>query len=155
MASGTSRSAAKRTTKKAAEAEAGSEEAAAASKPELVDATRYDFERLESVVTDLVLRHRALQDENSALREQIAGGLAREQQLEAELADLRARRERSRARLDKVLDDLVSRTNLFKFCSTYFSFSIFTIVASFSAARTILNLVPYIVLEKNLLIVEI
>ena len=106
MASGTSRSAAKRTTKKAAAAEAGSEKAAAASKPELVDATRYDFERLESVVTDLVLRHRALQDENSALREQIAGGLAREQQLEAELADLRARRERSRARLDKMLDDL-------------------------------------------------
>lgn len=103
MASGTSRSAAKRRERKTTAAD---EQAKAASKPELIDATRYDFERLEAVVTGLVHRHRALQVENSALREQIAERDARARQVEVEVEDLRSRRERSRARLDKMLADL-------------------------------------------------
>ncbi|MCS5637395.1 MAG: cell division protein ZapB [Myxococcota bacterium] len=106
MASGASRSAAKRREKKTTAAEAAAAEAAPASKPELFDATRYDFERLEAAVTDLVDRHRALQRENSALRQEIAERAARAQQLEAEVDELRSRRERSRARLDKMLADL-------------------------------------------------
>ena len=106
MASGTSRSAAKRREKKTTAAEAADEQAKAAPKPELTDATRYDFERLEAVVTDLVHRHRALQVDNLALREQIAERDARARKIEAEVEDLRSRRERSRARLDKMLADL-------------------------------------------------
>ncbi len=77
-----------------------------AASPELFDATQYDFERLEVVVTDLVEAHRVLQQENAALREQLEGGDIRTRALEAEVEDLQKRRDRSHKRLDLLIADL-------------------------------------------------
>jgi len=104
MASGASRQAAESREKKPAAANVV--EAAGDSRPELVDATRYDFDRLEAVVTDLVERHRALQGENSKLRQLLGDRVVHAKQLEADIEDLQSRRERSQARLDQVIAHL-------------------------------------------------
>ena len=104
MASGASRRAAESREKKPAAANVV--EAAGDSRPELVDATRYDFDRLEAVVTDLVERHRALQGENSKLRQLLGDRVVYAKRLEADIEDLQSRRERSQARLDQVIAHL-------------------------------------------------
>jgi len=98
MASGASRRKAEDRKKDAALAEE--------SGPELFDATRYDFDRLEVVVTELVARQRVLQDENSELRQQLEAGAANVQQLEAEVESLQQRRSRTHERLDGLIDEL-------------------------------------------------
>ena len=98
MASGASRRKAEDRKKDAALAEE--------SGPELFDATRYDFDRLEVVVTELVARQRALQGENSELRQRLEARDANVQQLETELETLQQRRSRTHERLDGLIDGL-------------------------------------------------
>ena len=98
MASGASRQAVENRKKKAKVAEE--------SRPELFDATRYDFERLELVVTDLVDRHGALLRENAELQSQIDARDVRTRALEAEVGDLQKRRDRTHKRLDGLIAEL-------------------------------------------------
>ena len=98
MASGASRQAVENRKKKAKVAEDP--------RPELFDATRYDFERLELVVTDLVDRHGALLRENAELQTRIDARDVRTRALEAEVSDLQKRRDRTHKRLDGLIADL-------------------------------------------------
>ena len=75
-------------------------------KPELVDATHYDFGRLEVVVTELVERQRLLQSENAKLREQLQARDERTRALESEVENLQKRRSRTHQRLDGVIEEL-------------------------------------------------
>ena len=98
MASGASRPKVESQKKKAAVAEDP--------RPELVDATHYDFERLELAVTELVARQRLLQGENDELREQLKVGDVRTRALESEVENLQKRRSRTHQRLDGVIEEL-------------------------------------------------
>ena len=98
MASGASRRAAENRKKKAVVAEEPG--------PELVDATRYDFERLEVVVRGLVERHHELMKDNTSMAGQIAASDARAGALEEEVLDLRKRRERTQERLEGLIGHL-------------------------------------------------
>ncbi len=98
MASGASRPKAEERKKDPAVAEE--------SGPELFDATPYDFERLEAVVTELVARQRLLQDENTELRQQLEAREVGVQELEAEVENLQKRRSRTHKRLDSLIEDL-------------------------------------------------
>jgi chromosome segregation ATPase len=75
-------------------------------RPELVDATHYDFGRLEVVVTELVERQRLLQGENAELREQLQARDERTRALESEVENLQKRRSRTHQRLDGVIEEL-------------------------------------------------
>ena len=98
MASGASRRAAENRKKKAPVAEDP--------RPELVDATRYDFERLEVVVKQMVDRHHTLLGENAELHRRLAASDARAIASEEEVEDLRKRRDRTHERLGGVITDL-------------------------------------------------
>jgi chromosome segregation ATPase len=98
MASGASRRKAEERKKDAAVAEE--------SGPELLDATHYDFERLEVVVTELVARQRLLQGENTDLRQQLEAQDAGVQKLEADVENLQKRRSRTHKRLDGLIEEL-------------------------------------------------
>ncbi|MDE0884595.1 MAG: hypothetical protein OSB70_03565 [Myxococcota bacterium] len=84
----------------------GKEPVASETRPELFDATQYDFERLEIVVTELVDAHRILQQENVALRKELTARTARSQSLEGEVDDLRKRRERTHERLGVLISEI-------------------------------------------------
>jgi predicted nuclease with TOPRIM domain len=98
MASGASRPKAEERKKDSAVAEE--------SGPELFDATQYDFERLEVVVTELVARQRLLQGENTELRQQLEARDAGVQKLEADVENLQMRRSRTHKRLDSLIEEL-------------------------------------------------
>ena len=98
MASGASRRAAENRKSKATVAEDP--------RPELVDATRYDFERLEVVVKQLVDRHHTLLGENAELHRRLAASDARAIASEEEVEDLRKRRHRTHERLGGLIADL-------------------------------------------------
>ncbi len=84
----------------------GKESVATEKRPELFDATQYDFDRLEIVVTELVDAQRVLQQENAALRQELQAGISRAQTLEAEVDDLRKRRERTLERLGGLIAEI-------------------------------------------------
>lgn len=98
MASGASRRAAENRKSKATVAEDP--------RPELVDATRYDFERLEVVVKQLVDRHHTLLGENAELHRRLVASDARAIASKEEVEDLRKRRDRTHERLDGLIADL-------------------------------------------------
>lgn len=98
MASGASRRAAENRKSKATVAEDP--------RPELVDATRYDFERLEVVVKQLVDRHHTLLGENADLHRRLVASDARAIASEEEAEGLRKRRDRTHERLDGLIADL-------------------------------------------------
>ncbi|MDG2332597.1 MAG: cell division protein ZapB [Myxococcota bacterium] len=89
-----------------AEDQQGKESVADETRPELFDATQYDFERLEIVVTELVDAHRILQQENAALRTELRARTERSQALESEVEDLRKRRERTHERLGALIAEI-------------------------------------------------
>lgn len=82
----------------------------------LVDATSYDFERLERAVGQLIEQQRLLLLENESLREKLRDRGQQVEQLEAELAESNGRREKAMERLDaliaelEVLDDRLERS---------------------------------------------
>ncbi len=84
-----------------AQGSSGSEE-----RPELVDATHYDWNRLERAVAALVDQQRTLLRENEELRTRLA---ARETEVERLAADLRSaveRRKNALERVDALIDEL-------------------------------------------------
>jgi chromosome segregation ATPase len=72
----------------------------------LVDATRYDFERLERVVALLVEQQAELLDENGALREQVEDRERNVHRLESELDASNSRRRKAMERLDALIGEL-------------------------------------------------
>lgn len=75
-------------------------------RPELVDATRYDFDRLERAVSELAHQHALMQDENAALQTRLALRDATIQELESELEVLGRRRAAAIERVNRLVAEL-------------------------------------------------
>lgn len=75
-------------------------------RPELVDATRYDLDRLERAIRRLVAQQQALARENGALRDRLQARDAEVERLESELESARGRRERALERVDDLIGEL-------------------------------------------------
>jgi chromosome segregation ATPase len=88
------------------ESSATSSEVDCARSPGLVDATQYDFERLERAVSELATSHDVLHRENATLREHLEERDGRLQRLEGELASADERRHQIAARLDALIEEL-------------------------------------------------
>ena len=85
----------------------GSEEALGADdRPELVDATHYDFDRLERAITGLVSQQRTLLAENEMLRQKLGDRDAEVERLENELRAAIGRRKNALERIDALIDEL-------------------------------------------------
>ena len=76
------------------------------SRPELTDATRYDFDRLERAVRSLVDQQNRLARENQALRDQLAQRDIEATRLNGEIQDAKTRREGAIARVDALMVEL-------------------------------------------------
>jgi hypothetical protein len=72
----------------------------------LIDATQYDFERLERAVRLLSEQQQALLAENQALRDQLEDGERRVHRLESELDDSNGRRRKAMERMDALIREL-------------------------------------------------
>lgn len=77
-----------------------------ASRPELIDATQYDFDRLQRAIASLVAQQRALVEENEALRVGIVDRNAEVERLAAELRGAVERRKHALERVDALIDEL-------------------------------------------------
>lgn len=75
-------------------------------RPELVDASHYDFDRLERAVSDLARQHLELSDANEALRATLAEKDSVIQELESEIDRLGSRRQAAVQRLDGLVEEL-------------------------------------------------
>ncbi|MBW2243996.1 MAG: hypothetical protein JRH01_18605 [Deltaproteobacteria bacterium] len=75
-------------------------------KAALVDATRYDFERLERALAQLVEQQAQLLVENDTLREQVEDRELRIHRLESELDESNSRRHKAMERLDALITEL-------------------------------------------------
>jgi chromosome segregation ATPase len=75
-------------------------------RPELIDATHYDFDRLEHVVARLLEQHRTLQQENEALRARLRARDGEVERLESELQTALERRKQAIERVDALLGEL-------------------------------------------------
>ena len=75
-------------------------------RPELVDATSYDLDRLERAVADLAQRHAELSGANEELRITVAQRDSLIQKLESEIVQLGKRREAAVQRLDGLVQEL-------------------------------------------------
>lgn len=75
-------------------------------RPELVDATHYDLDRLEHVVARLLDQHRSLQHENDALRARLRSKDVEVDRLEGELQAALERRKHALQRIDSLIDEL-------------------------------------------------
>ncbi|MCH2185248.1 hypothetical protein MK280_05185 [Myxococcota bacterium] len=78
----------------------------AESRPELTDATRYDFDRLERAVRSLVEQQTRLSSENQQLRDQLAQRDVEAERLNGEIQDAQLRREGAIARVDALMAEL-------------------------------------------------
>lgn len=78
----------------------------AGSRPELVDASKYDIDRLERAVTGLVFQQRALIEEQEGLRDQLAGRDREIERLENELRLADERRREALTRVESLIGDL-------------------------------------------------
>ncbi len=76
------------------------------SRPELTDATRYDFDRLERAVRSLVAQQNRLATENQQLRDELAQRDVEAKQLNAEIEDAKSRREGAIERVDTLMAEL-------------------------------------------------
>jgi chromosome segregation ATPase len=74
--------------------------------PDLVDATRYDFDRLERAVVELARRYDLLQRQNGTLHEHLEDREAQIKRLEDDLASANDRRRQIAERLDALIDEL-------------------------------------------------
>lgn len=75
-------------------------------RPELIDATRYDFDRLERAIGGLVAQQRALAAENEALRVRVSDRDAEVERLASELRGAVERRKHALERVDALIDEL-------------------------------------------------
>lgn len=75
-------------------------------RPELVDATSYDLDRLERAVADLAQSHDELSGANEELRVTVAKRDSLIQKLESEIVQLGKRREVAVQRLDGLVQEL-------------------------------------------------
>jgi len=73
---------------------------------DLAERPRHDFERLERAVVTLVDRHALLSKENLSLEARLQEREQRVKELEAELEEAGARRQRATERLDALISDL-------------------------------------------------
>jgi len=73
---------------------------------ELVDATRYDLDRLERAVRRLVVRQQELVAENEALRKDLRDREAAVERLDAELRSSQERRQHALQRVDGLIGEL-------------------------------------------------
>ena len=76
------------------------------SRPELVDATHYDFDRLERAITGLVSQQRTLLAENEMLRQKLGDRDTEVERLESELRAAIERRKSALERIDALIDEL-------------------------------------------------
>jgi chromosome segregation ATPase len=74
--------------------------------PGLVDATRYDLDRLERAIRQVLAQQQRLVDENESLRRRLQGRDAEVERLESELAASRQRREQALKRVDALIAEL-------------------------------------------------
>ena len=75
-------------------------------RPELVDATHYDFDRLERAVSDLARRQLELSDANESLLATLAEKDSLIQKLESEIDLQGKRRQAALQRLDGLVEEL-------------------------------------------------
>ena len=75
-------------------------------RPELVDATHYDFDRLERAVSDLARRHLELSEANQILLATLEEKDSQIQKLESEVDLLGKRRQAALQRLDGLVEEL-------------------------------------------------
>lgn len=84
----------------------GSEAAESGTRRELVDATRYDLDRLERAIRGLVAQQQALTRENAGLRAELTERDARVARLEGELESAENRRKLAIGRVDALIDEM-------------------------------------------------
>lgn len=86
----------------------GSSAAAASheSRPELTDATRYDFDRLERAIVALVQQKRSLAEENRSLQDRLSQKDLDVKRLAGELETAQNRRQLAIDRVDSLIDEL-------------------------------------------------
>lgn len=75
-------------------------------RPGLVDATRYDLDRLERAIRQVLAQQQQLADENEALRRALHTREADVERLEGELSASRERREQALKRVDALIAEL-------------------------------------------------
>lgn len=75
-------------------------------RPELVDATQYDFDRLERAVSDLARQQLELSETNEELRATLAQRDSAIEKLESEVDRLGKRRQAAVQRLDGLVEEL-------------------------------------------------
>ena len=75
-------------------------------RPELVDATRYDLDRLERAVSELAQQYAQMRDDNATLNASLDLRDARIQELESNLESLGQRRRTAIERVDRLVAEL-------------------------------------------------
>ena len=76
------------------------------SRPELTDATHYDFDRLERAVQSSVEQQKRLSKENQELRDQLAQRDVETERLSGEVQAAKLRREHAIERVDALMAEL-------------------------------------------------
>ena len=75
-------------------------------RPELVDATRYDLDRLEGAVSELARQYAQMRDDNTTLNASLDLRDARIQELESDLESLGQRRRTAIERVERLVAEL-------------------------------------------------